>query len=280
MASSWRIDVLVRWATVPIPGTSGTLARPPNVDENARRAQQGVADPDDVRVLEAGMPFDDGQAVHAAQPCFNIRAGIARDGIGPGLDSSHVDLDRTLDRDPVLGAALGEAGRIGAGDQRLGRYAAGIDAGSANQFALDKRDFHADGRQPSGERGACLSGPDDDGVEGLGHDKSPTISTALRIAKASSSKAAGRSLPNTPAKRARAAAPPVESEQAERGGPTHGCGGRHGAQSGDHTDQERQHVNHGCSPRSCSSGLSSPSIQSLTEGLHDSNRCGSSGFTH
>ena len=74
---------------------------------------------------------------------------------------------------PILGAAPGQVGRIGAGDQRLGRHAAGIDAGSAEQLALDERDFHAGRGQPSGEGRACLPGADDDGVEELVHATGP-----------------------------------------------------------------------------------------------------------
>ena len=55
---------------------------------------------------------------------------------------------------------------IGAGDQRLGRRAAGVDAGAAEQVALDQRDLHAGAGQPAGERRPGLAGADDDRVEG------------------------------------------------------------------------------------------------------------------
>jgi hypothetical protein len=86
---------------------------------------------DGIRTLEPGVPLDDGQAVHAAQPLFDIRAGIRRDGIGPGLDPPHVNPDRRFHRDPVLGASPGQMGRVGTGDQRLGWHAAGVDTGAA-----------------------------------------------------------------------------------------------------------------------------------------------------
>ena len=47
-----------------------------DIDEDARRLQQALAHPDDIRALEPSMPFDDGQAIHTAQPLFDIRAGI------------------------------------------------------------------------------------------------------------------------------------------------------------------------------------------------------------
>ena len=71
---------------------------------------------------------------------------------------------------PIIDAELGAAPRdvrgVGARDQRLGRHAAGVDAGAAEQLALDQRDRHAGGGQPAGERRPGLAGADDDRVEG------------------------------------------------------------------------------------------------------------------
>jgi hypothetical protein len=47
-----------------------------DIDEDARRLQASLVYPDDPRGFEAGMPFDDGQAIHAPQPLFDIHAGI------------------------------------------------------------------------------------------------------------------------------------------------------------------------------------------------------------
>ena len=55
-------------------------------------------------------------------------------------------------------------GCVGAGNEGLGRDAAGIDAGSAEELALDDGYFLAGGRESCGERGASLSGTDDNGV--------------------------------------------------------------------------------------------------------------------
>jgi hypothetical protein len=54
---------------------------------------------------------------------------------------------------------------IGARDQGLGRHAAGVDAGAAEQLALDQRDPHAGGGQAADQRRPGLAGADDDGVE-------------------------------------------------------------------------------------------------------------------
>ena len=70
-----------------------------------------------------------------------------------------------LEDDAVVGGAPGEVRGVGAGDERLGRHAAGVDAGAAEQLALDEGDFHAGAGQPAGERRTGLAGADDDGVE-------------------------------------------------------------------------------------------------------------------
>ena len=56
-------------------------------------------------------------------------------------------------------------GGAGAGDQRLRRHAAGIDAGAAEELALDQRHLHALFDHPGGKKRAGLAGADNDGVE-------------------------------------------------------------------------------------------------------------------
>jgi hypothetical protein len=56
-----------------------------------------------------------------------------------------------------------------AGHQRLGRDAPVVDAGPADQFALDYRDPLPDGCQSTCEWWAGLAGTDDDRVETLCH---------------------------------------------------------------------------------------------------------------
>ena len=110
------------------------------------------------------------QPLHAAQPVLDaVRARCAETVICARLDARHVDADRAVEHDAVVGAAPRQMGGIGAGDQRLGRHAAGVDAGAAEQLALDQRDLHAGAGQPPGERRPGLPGADDDRVESLGH---------------------------------------------------------------------------------------------------------------
>jgi hypothetical protein len=49
-----------------------------------------------------------------------------------GLDRKHVDADDTVEIHAEIGGVAGEVRRIRARDQRLGRNAAGVDAGAAN----------------------------------------------------------------------------------------------------------------------------------------------------
>ena len=70
-------------------------------------------------------------------------------------------------------------GGIGAGDQRLGRHAAGVDAGAAEQVPLDDGHGHAGLGQSRGQRGPGLPGADDDGVEAPGHGLNPVAAAAV-----------------------------------------------------------------------------------------------------
>jgi len=69
----------------------------------------------------------------------------------------------------VFGGAADHLGGVRAGHHRFGGDTAGVDAGSAEEFALD--DGHPLPRpgQPPGERRSGLAGPDHDGVERSGH---------------------------------------------------------------------------------------------------------------
>ena len=81
-------------------------------------------------------------------------------------------LDRAADGHAVVRGAARQVRRIGARDQRLGRGAAGIDAGAAEKLALDDGDLPACGHQPPRQRGSGLPGADDDRVI-VRHDRPP-----------------------------------------------------------------------------------------------------------
>ena len=75
--------------------------------------------------------------------------------------------------DAEIGGAPGHVGGVGAGHQRLGRHAAGVDAGAAEQLALDERDLHPRAVSRPASGGAGLAGADDDGVEAMFHGAGP-----------------------------------------------------------------------------------------------------------
>ena len=85
-----------------------------------------------------------------------------------GFDGLHIDADLAGEGDAVEGGTACHVGGIGAGDQGLGGDAAGVDAGSAEEMALDEGDLHAGLSERSCEGRAGLTGSDDDGVE-FGH---------------------------------------------------------------------------------------------------------------
>ena len=100
--------------------------------------------------------------------------------------------------DPVFGAAPRQVSGVRAGHQRLGRDASGVDAGAADQFALDHRDALPGCRQSTRQRRPGLPGANDDRVEMLCHRLavSARIANPPKIATASSSRAIGRSWPS------------------------------------------------------------------------------------
>ena len=81
----------------------------------------------------------------------------------------------------VVGGGAGLLGDVGAGDHGFGGSAAGVDAGAAEELALDVGDGAASLGEASGERWAGLAGPDDDGVEVFGHQTLETIKRAPKM---------------------------------------------------------------------------------------------------
>ncbi len=72
-------------------GQVGQGCAPADVEEDARRAEQLVADPDPVRPFETGVAAQQGQAGHAAEPVLDAGPGVARHGIGARLDPGEID---------------------------------------------------------------------------------------------------------------------------------------------------------------------------------------------
>ena len=92
------------------------------------------------------------------------------DRVLPRLDPRHVDArPRRRRATPNSAGPPRHVRRIGAGHHRLGRNAAGVHAGAAEQMTLDDRDPHAGCGQAPGQWRPGLPGADDDRVECLGH---------------------------------------------------------------------------------------------------------------
>ena len=115
---------------------------PADIEENALGCEPLAAYLDLARREKPGMPAVkgdvrcvlEGRGQPVARPCH--------DRILARLDLPHIDADFAGDRDPVIGRTPRQLCGIGARHQRLCRRAAGIDAGAADEIALDDRDLH------------------------------------------------------------------------------------------------------------------------------------------
>ena len=147
------------------PRNLGHQGSPADVDEDVWRRQRLVVDGYAVRPREARVAL-----VHRApgivlQPALDAAAGLAGDRVLARLHLLHVHHRAALDYHAVLGGATRGLRGISAGHQRLGRRAAGVDAGAAKAVALDHRHTPASLGQAVGKRRPGLAGADDDSVE-------------------------------------------------------------------------------------------------------------------
>jgi hypothetical protein len=151
-----------------------------DIDEDLVGAEHLRPDRDLVRRHEARLALVDGAVLELLHRSLDALAGAAGDGVLARLDLLHVDRDLAADGEAVVRAAPGHVHGIGAGDQRLGGRAAGVDAGAAETAALDDRHLHAGSGQPPRERRACLARSNDDGVV-HGHDALPRDAMTPKI---------------------------------------------------------------------------------------------------
>ena len=112
-------------------------------------------------------------AFHLAQTFLDTRAGVVGHLISTRLYAAHVNLHGPFDHDPVIGGAMHQVGSIGTGYKRLGRHAAGVDAGPAKELSFDVGHCLAGAGQLAGQRRAGLAGPDDDRVESVHRRATP-----------------------------------------------------------------------------------------------------------
>src|SRR5690348_2694784 len=98
--------------------------------------------------------MDDGAALHSTQPAFHAIARLVRDGIHACLDGMHIDRHRASDVDTIITGTARQMRRSSAGHQRLGWCTTSIDAGTAEELALDDSHAHAGSGQATGKRWA------------------------------------------------------------------------------------------------------------------------------
>ena len=171
-------------------GEVGDTRASADVDEDARRRQDLITDTDRRWRFKACVAHEDRAPLERAEAALDAIARVGDNGLCAGLHGGHVDARRIVEHDAVIRGAAGEVRGIRARHQRFGRCASGVDAGAAEQFALDEGDGHAGAAQPVRQRGARLPRADDDGVE-RGHRSTPSASAAPPMATASSMNAAG-----------------------------------------------------------------------------------------
>ncbi len=140
-----------------------------DIDENLRRFEQALADPHAARTFEARLALDQRDVRRLADPFADVGVRLRDDRILARLDPCHVDPNRPVEYDAEIGGATRDMGGTRARDQRLGGNAADVDAGAADQLALDDRGFAAGIAQPDGQRRAGLPGADDDRIVRLRH---------------------------------------------------------------------------------------------------------------
>ena len=87
------------------------------------------------------MALEHGNVGSALEPLLDAVRGATGDFVLARLDALHVDLDRCVDHDSVIGGVPRQVRRIRAGNQRLGRHAAGVDTGAAEVIAFDDGHF-------------------------------------------------------------------------------------------------------------------------------------------
>jgi hypothetical protein len=81
-----------------------------------------------------------------------------------GLDSFHIDSDLAWDFHAEIRRTPRHVGGVGAGHQRFGRNAAGIDASAAERLAFDHGNGSSGIDKTLRERRPCLTGSYNDGV--------------------------------------------------------------------------------------------------------------------
>jgi hypothetical protein len=147
-------------------GSGGTAA---DIDEDLIGSKGLACDLHFVRGEKFCLAVDDGAAFGVGEHLAKAVAGVLHDLVGAGLDLGEGNGDVTVYVDAEFCGFAGAMGYLRAGDQGLGGCAARVDAGAAEDVALDERDGLTGGGEADSEEWACLAGADDEGVVVGGH---------------------------------------------------------------------------------------------------------------
>ena len=129
------------------------------VEEDLRGFEEIVADADRGGGFELCVAGVDGAVGIGAEAVLDGGAGFEEDLFLAGFGGLHVDGDFTGQFDAVERGAACHLRGVGIGNQGLGGDAAGVDAGSAEELALDNGDFFAGLRKASCEGGPAWPAP-------------------------------------------------------------------------------------------------------------------------
>ena len=140
----------------------------PDIDEDPVSLKLVLADAHGPLSLESRVAHQQSAARHPTQPIFIAGTTGLGDLARSCMDTGHVDPHVPGD-DAVIRPAACEMRGVGAGHQRLGWCAAGIDAGASDQMPFDDGHRRPCRGQPCRHRRPGLAGADNDCVKASGH---------------------------------------------------------------------------------------------------------------
>jgi len=159
-----------------------------HVDEDLVGLEHLVVHRHGVRPGEPAMALEYREVRRVLHPPFHALVGLADDLVLSRAHARQVHGDVGADCESELGSATRHVNGPRAGDERLGRDAAGVDTRPPEPVPFHHGRLAAGFGQPGGEGGAGLPGPDDDGVEDVrGHEASLSGSCVRRARYDSSS---------------------------------------------------------------------------------------------
>jgi hypothetical protein len=117
--------------------------------------------------LKAGVALDDRAIFKSPQILFYTLVRSPGNFILACFDTLHVDAHIAVYIETVFGPTTSDMCCVRTGHECLCGNASRINAGATKLVTFSDRDRHARGDKPFSQRRACLTGPDDDGIEML-----------------------------------------------------------------------------------------------------------------